>query len=484
MFGKKKNIMKDMLDLYQKFDYFALKDYQVQDEMMKAYKDILLLGLSEGRTIVMVNNKMIETVPKTGAISLQLELFADDFKYDANKISNRMRSTFDAVDGTNEHVSEIVKTVEDQKIQIDDMATASVKVAENINNNANQLNNISEENKKILNITDTLADNMKSLQDMLGEISFIVNSVNDIAEQTNLLALNASIEAARAGEQGRGFAVVADEIRKLAENTKEQLDRMNTFTKEIDEKSKSSVESVQDTQGAISELTTDYNQIASSFDESQVMVNTMIQNIHGVASFMEQLTASTQEISASMNVITDEVNNISNFGNTLESYASTSKVMQEDLDDIGEEYVSIASMLIEPLNNGSHTISNKDVHMHLDRSIEGHKTWMKDLKDIVDTGHIKAIQPDGRKCALGYFYYALEPKNKDILKIWHQIEKPHLELHAIFVKVKEALKNNNHTLAKDLYQQAESMSNEVFDCLNQLKNVVNNFGPEENLLKE
>lgn len=65
----------------------------------------------------------------------------------------------------------------------------------------------------------------------------MVGIIKGVADQTNLLALNASIEAARAGEQGRGFAVVADEIKKLVENTKEQVEfirnTVSQLTKEI-----------------------------------------------------------------------------------------------------------------------------------------------------------------------------------------------------------------------------------------------------------
>lgn len=57
---------------------------------------------------------------------------------------------------------------------------------------------------------------MKQITESSGEISRIIDTIENIAFQTNILAINASVEAARAGTSGKGFAVVAEEVRNLA----------------------------------------------------------------------------------------------------------------------------------------------------------------------------------------------------------------------------------------------------------------------------
>lgn len=76
-------------------------------------------------------------------------------------------------------------------------------------------------------------DIMLLLEKEASDIEVITQSVKSIAEETGLLALNASIEAARAGEEGSGFAVVAQQIRKLADESKESVHRINELISRV-----------------------------------------------------------------------------------------------------------------------------------------------------------------------------------------------------------------------------------------------------------
>ncbi len=91
-------------------------------------------------------------------------------------------------------------------------------------------------NQNMVNINEHVAEanvQVKKLTELSQDIGGILLTINEISEKTNLLALNAAIEAARAGEAGRGFAVVAEEIRKLAEQTSAETDKITSIVENI-----------------------------------------------------------------------------------------------------------------------------------------------------------------------------------------------------------------------------------------------------------
>ncbi|MGA1410242.1 MAG: CHASE3 domain-containing protein, partial [Prochlorotrichaceae cyanobacterium] len=78
-----------------------------------------------------------------------------------------------------------------------------------------------------------IADQILRLSEQTSQIGSISGLVSDLANQTNMLALNAAVEAVRAGEHGKGFTVVSAEIRKLADQSKQSADKINTLVSDI-----------------------------------------------------------------------------------------------------------------------------------------------------------------------------------------------------------------------------------------------------------
>lgn len=76
--------------------------------------------------------------------------------------------------------------------------------------------------------TQNINDLVNKTKTGLASMDEILKYINTISDTTNLLGLNAAIESARAGEYGKSFSVVSQEIRKLASNSKDSANQINT----------------------------------------------------------------------------------------------------------------------------------------------------------------------------------------------------------------------------------------------------------------
>ena len=133
------------------------------------------------------------------------------------------------------------------------------KMAASINETAMQVSATMEELAASANDVNenqlALNKEIANVSEISSKINEFTNLIRDIAKQTRLLGLNASIEAARAGTAGAGFAVVSEEIGKLADSSRETVDKIQEFTNQIGESVNETVTKGEATSNIVSQQT-------------------------------------------------------------------------------------------------------------------------------------------------------------------------------------------------------------------------------------
>ena len=189
-------------------------------------------------------------------------------------------------------------------------------------------------------------------------------TIQSIAEQTNLLAMNAAIEAAHAGEAGKGFSVVADEIRKLAETSAEQSNKIGEELSKI--------------QNGIQHVVEASSESEKSFQNVSSRINSTSELITQIRGAMEEQQAGSQQILEALQAMNESTSKVRDAGNEMTRSGETIKGDVTELRDS----MSNISTAVSDINEGTHYVNESTGNLR--STSDKLRAAIKKISDDVD----------------------------------------------------------------------------------------------------
>lgn len=232
-----------------------------------------------------------------------------------------------------EGVNNLDQLIENQSTGIVESSASIEEMIGNINSVSNSISKMAEEYHQLINITKegkknqdevTLQVNNMAQQSLhLAEANDVISQ---IANQTNLLAMNAAIEASHAGEAGKGFSVVADEIRKLAENSAMQSKaikaELESITKIIQNVVKTSALSAQGVEQISEKVTSTerlVHEINNAMEEQKDASQQILIALRDMNDATSQVQTTSKQMANNFKMMEDASENLDNATNIVKS---------------------------------------------------------------------------------------------------------------------------------------------------------------------
>lgn len=248
-----------------------------------------------------------------------------------------------------------IRTVEGNMSQISDNLKTLADMSGRISGLIENANNITSENDRKITVaysemdeickgTDESKEIIERLSEQSRRIVEITKIITEIATQTNILAINASIEASHAGEAGAGFAVVASEIKVLAEKTATSATEIDEIIGLVAQNIQGAVEAMEKNSALTRQGMEGMEQIKISAGQVNASNSAVSDNIGSMNEVIGNVFASGESVSAQLVNVS---NNIENNCNAVQHVAAAIKENSDGIANLGTMVKDIKHMAQE-----------------------------------------------------------------------------------------------------------------------------------------
>ena len=249
-----------------------------------------------------------DVVTEVNGSTVELQNQSEETSATVEELSARMQE----ISATTEEVNASMITVKNNLDDIVSITQNSMQMVDGISEKAEGIKNeaieATHKANAIYQESKTELDKAIQMAKTVEDIKALADAIKEISNTTNLLSLNASIEAARAGEHGRGFAVVADEIKKLAEQSKANVDQIENkivtvieAVENLAERSNQLIEFIDD------QVINDYKRMINIGELYSKDANDIRADIEALVKVIEELAASGEQITTAINEVSTAI---------------------------------------------------------------------------------------------------------------------------------------------------------------------------------
>lgn len=247
------------------------------------------------KTMMMIANRFEE---QTGEITAIVASAAQEMQHMTGTLATTINSTSSKSDSVANAATQASNNVQTVAAAAEEMNMSVREIATNVTNTV-------ETSERCAKSAIESQEKLDHLQNAIGEIDVVIQSINDVAEQTNLLALNATIEAARAGDAGKGFAVVASEVKNLAGETHVMTEEISSKVNNIKKSADETITAVNDILIQINSVDEKTNSVAAAVEEQSAATTEISRNILEAANGTDSVSTNIQDIQHAANESAD-----------------------------------------------------------------------------------------------------------------------------------------------------------------------------------